>query len=34
MQQRANQIGAQWKITTIAGCGSEIEAIVLLAESK
>jgi len=34
MQERAHQIGAEWKITTAAGCGTEIEAIVPLAADK
>jgi signal transduction histidine kinase len=34
MQERAHQIGAQWKIITAGGRGTEIEAIVPLAAEK
>jgi signal transduction histidine kinase len=34
MQERAQRIGAQWKITTAAGRGTEIETIVPLAGDK
>jgi signal transduction histidine kinase/ligand-binding sensor domain-containing protein len=34
MQERAHHIGAQWNITTAAGCGTEIEAIVPLVAGR
>ena len=34
MQERAQRIGAEWKVASAAGRGTEIEAIVPLAADK